>query len=627
MDHNVDFTPLVVVTLLAVLVPVLLHRVRRVRVPIVVGEIVAGILVGRSALGLIGDELDPWLGFLKLFGFAYLMFLSGLEIDVGLLLRSAPADASTRLQRAVGGPLRAALLSFGITLAAAFACAWWLVDLGLTQDPVIMALVLSTTSLGVVAPVLKERGLIRSPLGQYTLVTAVVGDFVTVTLVSVYVILHTEGLTFELLFVLILLAATFLVYRLAVASRRQSKLRELVDELSHATSQLDTRGALALAVIFIALAQGLGVEVILGAFMAGVIVSLVSADEGSVLRPKLNALGYGFFIPIFFILVGAELDLGALVRAPHGLYVVPVLTLMAFAVKYAAALVFRPLFGWREVAALGTLTSARLSLIVAVAAIGFEIGAIDEATNAGIVLVAVITVIVAPVAFNRLAPRPDEPAPGRVIVAGSTPHARLLALRLRDHGERVTVLTANRRLLEDPTGADIDVVLTATGLPAADRLRAAGIDDARALVTMVEDDEESLRLATAAREEFGLTDVVAHVTNPKTAERFRRRGIRAVDSSISTVVMLDSWVRHPHALSLVTDAEITRSLLDVRLENPSFDGEPLRRVPLPGDALVLMIVREGESIVPRGATLLRRHDLLTLVGSPEAIESAAERFR
>jgi Trk K+ transport system NAD-binding subunit len=378
-------------------------------------------------------------------------------------------------------------------------------------------------------------------------------------------------------------------------------------------------------VIFIALAQSLGVEVILGAFMAGVIVSLVSADEGSVLRPKLNALGYGFFIPIFFVMVGVQLDLAALAESPHGLLLVPLLTAMAFAVKFGAALVYRPLFSWRETLALGSLTSARLSLIIAVAAIGVEIGAIGASTNAAIVLVAVISVVAAPVLFNRIVPPAPGPPARRVIVAGSTPHARLLARRLVQHGERVTVLTANAQLVE---GAELDfeVVLTEPTRQ-ADRLREAGVEQAHALVTMLDDEEESLRIAVTARETFGLENVVAHVKNPQVAERFRRSGIRAVDASISTVVMLEGVVRHPHALSLVAETDIEHSIVDVRLTNPRLEDARLRDIPLSGDALVLMIVRDDEVVIPRGHTRLKRDDLVTLVGSPEAVHAAADRLR
>jgi len=622
MDPGIDFTPLLVVSILAVAVPVFLHRIRFVRIPIIVGEIVAGIAVGPSGLGLIGAEANPWLDFLKLFGFVYLMFLSGVEIDFSILLRGSGGPAGGLRRRIVGGPLQAGLLSFAVTLGAAILFSRWLVEAAVASDVIIMALVLSTTSLGIVAPVLKERGLIREPFGQYTLVAATIGDFATVTFVSIYVILHTQGPTFELLFILILLAATFLTYRLLRMSQKHVPLASLIDELSHATAQLDTRGALALAVVFIALAQGLGVEMILGAFMAGAIVSLVSAEEGSTLRPKLHALGYGFFIPIFFVMVGADFRLPELMESPRGLLLVPILLLMAYAVKYLAALVYRPLFGWKDTFAIGTLTSARLSLIIAVATVGVEMGAIEQSTNAAIILVAIFSVIVSPILFNRVAPKP-APSPGtRVIIAGSTPHARLLAQRLGAHGDQVTLLTANRSLFQEMQDSGLRVLLAEKGRH-AELLGEAGADRTDTLVSMIDDEDESLSLTRAAREGHGMETAFALVNNPNTARKFQAQGVRAVDPSASTLMVLEGLIHHPHAFSLIAETGVSQHVADIHLSNPRVEGRRLRKISLPGDALVLMIVRDGEVIIPRGVTRLRRGDLLTVVGSPESVEEAA----
>lgn len=619
MEQHFDFFPLVIVSVLAVLVPIALHRIPKVFVPIVVGEILAGILVGPNGMGLIGSDVNSWLDFLKLFGFAYLMFISGLEIDFTVLRRDRPAGGGAA--RWTGGPLRAALLSFALTLGMSGLLGILLARTELVRDAAIMALVLSTTSLGIVAPVLRQRGLIRKPLGQYTLVAAVVGDFATVTLVSIYLILHTEGLTLEALFILVLLAVTFLAFRLAGLSQKHPGLARFVGELSHATAQLDTRGALALAVIFIALAQGLGVELILGAFMAGAIVSLLTEDEGSVLRAKLHALGYGFFIPIFFIMVGVDLDLQALTEAPQGWLVVPLLVVLAFSVKYAGCLIYRTLFGWRETFAIGSLMSSRLSLIIAVAAIGVELGVVSPAVNAAVVFVALVTVVVAPPLFFRLLPQETEVERRGVIVAGSTPQARLLAQRLRQQGEDVEVLTANRHLASEIRSLDLPVVVTEPG-SRADGLAATNVDHARALVSMLDDDEESLRLTTRARDEFGVDTVVASVKDPRMTERFQDHGVHTINPSLSSVLLLQALILHPHVFSLVTQENVEGHLIEVRLRNPRLEGSRLSTVRLPGDALVMLIVRDGEVIVPRGHTRLMRNDLLSIVGAQDAVQAA-----
>jgi len=623
METHVDFSPLLVVSVLAMLVPIVLHRIPRIAIPIVVGEIVAGMAFGPHGLNLIHGD-NQQLEFLKLFGFAYLMFLSGLEIDFDVLFRSGSGKQEGALGGRLRSPLGAALLSFGLTLLIALAFSASLVELGLASNVWVMALILSTTSLGVVVPVLKERGLIRSAMGQYILVASVVGDLATVMLISVYVILHTQGLTFEVLFVLVLLVATFAVYRLAKTSQRHLPLEQIVEELSHATAQLDTRVALGLAVVFIALAQGLGVEVILGAFLAGAVVSLLSAEEGSALRPKLNAIGYGFFIPIFFIMVGVDFDLAAL-ESRQGLLLVPALLAMAYAVKLVAGLVYKPMLSWRQVLGLGILTSSRLSLIIAVAAIGVEIGAITEVTNAAIILVAIITVIISPIAFARIIPaRTDKRR--RVIIAGSAPHARLLAQRLSEHGEQVSVITRNEHLSEEIAKMGLEVILVEKLGRDEDLLR-AGIDEAWAFVSMLADPKEALELTRRVKREYGIDTVVAHVQNPQEGAAFRGEGIRVVDPNLSTVIMLEAMVRHPHAFSMLAELDIDSHVADVRVASIGVTGKQLREIPLPGDALVLAVVRDGEMVIPRGHTRLRHGDYLTLVGSRDDVLDAAALLR
>jgi Kef-type K+ transport system membrane component KefB len=179
MEQTFNFTPLLVVTVLAVLVPVALQKTSKLGIPIVVGEILAGIAVGSAGFGLV-TEIDPWLEFLKQFGFAYLMFLSGLEIDFDLFFRRDVSDKPNFYMSFISSPFYSGILFSLVTVVLSIFAATWLVQFGLAGDVVIMGLIFATTSLGVVMPVLKERGLSYSDLGQHILVASGLGDFVTV---------------------------------------------------------------------------------------------------------------------------------------------------------------------------------------------------------------------------------------------------------------------------------------------------------------------------------------------------------------------------------------------------------------------------------------------------------------
>jgi Kef-type K+ transport system membrane component KefB len=411
MEEARSFAPLLIVVILASLVPLALSSVRgRLAIPIVVGEIVAGMIVGRSGLGWVLPE-NQALELLKELGFVFLMFLSGMEIDFRSLRGNGGGSVQSRWR-----PLSLAALNFGATLLFAGAFAWGLKWIGATTDAWMMALILSTTALGVVVPILKEAGLTQTLFGQTMLLATVIADFVTMFLISVLVAVISRGLTAEILLVFLLFVAFFFAARFGTFLSRIESLQRLIEELSHATAQIKVRAAFSTLLIFVVLAESLGIEIIVGAFLAGAIVALLRTPEDRELASQLEAIGFGFFIPIFFIMVGVDFNLPALLSSSGALLSVPLLLIAAVAVKVIPALVFRLNHSWREALAAGILLCPRLSLIIAAAAIGKKLGIIDESVNAGIVLVAIVTVTSAPLGFLRVFPARSE-KPGRFMVA------------------------------------------------------------------------------------------------------------------------------------------------------------------------------------------------------------------
>ncbi len=401
MDEARSFAPLLIVVILAFLVPLLLSSVRgRLAIPIVVGEIVAGMIVGRSGFGWVSHD-NVALDLLKELGFVLLMFLSGMEIDFRGL-RAVDSNRARRESR--WSPLRVAILNFAITLLLAGVLAWGLKWIGATKDPWMMALILSTTALGVVVPILKEARLSQTIFGQTILLATVIADFTTMFLISVLVAVISRGLTAEILLVFLLFVAFFFAARFGTFLSRIESVQRVIEELSHATAQIKVRAAFSTLLIFVVLAERLGIEIIVGAFLAGAIVALLRTPEDSALSSQLEAIGFGFFIPIFFIMVGVDFDLPALLSSNAALLSVPLLLLAAVAVKVIPALVFRLNHSWREALAAGILLCPRLSLIIAAAAIGEKLGVIDASVNAGIVLVAIVTVTASPLAFFRVLP-------------------------------------------------------------------------------------------------------------------------------------------------------------------------------------------------------------------------------
>ncbi len=614
MDEEFPFLSLLLITALAAFVPLLASRLRRLRVPIVVGEILAGIIVGQSGLNLI--ETSPALDFLATFGFTYLMFLSGLEVDFSALLALKDQTNGGRLSN----PLILGLAVFILTVAGGLVVALGLTRVGLIQNPLIMALILSTTSLGIVVPVLKERSLTGSRYGQSLLISALVADFVTLLLISLVVAVISHGLTFELLLVLLLLGAFATIARVGQLAAGDPRLRRLVEELSHATAQIRVRGAFALMVAFIVLAEWLGTEIILGAFLAGAIISLLAGREGSELHMKMEAMGFGFFVPIFFIMVGVRFDLPALLSSPQALLLVPLLLGVAYVVKFLATLLYRLNFSWRETLAAGALLSSRLSLIIAAAAIALDLGIINQATNASVILVAIVTCTLSPLLFNRLLPPQAIVAREGVILVGLGELAALLAERLRQAGEPVTLIGLNRRRAQRMRRRNLPVIEGNPADPSV--LEAAGAASAAALVAISEQDETNLAACRLACEVFGVPHRVILVSDPTVAAQINGQGTRVVQPQLATALALEGALHFPAAFDMLADHTDGVEVREVALNNPRLDRRPLQRIRMPGHALVLGLRREGEVLVPHGNTTLRQGDVLMLVGHPDELRQA-----
>ncbi len=618
MANHEAFQSLLLLTLLAVAVPLLLRRVSRVvRLPIVVGEIIGGIILGTSGLHLIHET--PSIKFLADFGFIFLMFLSGLELDFAGSQDPARARQKIPLWQK---PAWLGSLNFGFTLSLAMGIGVLLWNLGMTRNPILLGLILSTTSLGIVVPVLKERELIGTPFGQSLLFAALISDFVPMLLLGLLISVLRQGFSWNLLLFILLLVAFVAAAKVTRWATRHRITRKIVEELSFATAQIRIRGTFALIVLWVVLAGSLGVEVILGAFMAGAIIAQSRRSARGAFEQQLDAIGYGFFIPIFFIMVGARFDLAALSGSTRALWLAPALIFASYAVNVVPALCFRARFSWRESIAGCFLRASRLSLAIAAAAIAFDLGLITSGTNSAIILVAIVTCTISPVAFNRvLPPQPQRKREG-VIIVGTDFLAELLGKRLIQDGEPVTFVGRDGTRLGKLQQAGFNVAI---GPPdESSTLRQAGAERVRALVALSNDPEVVLRVAHHARQ-FHIPSIVARAESPEHVEGVQSLNVHIVQPAMAMALALEGALHFPAALSALTERSNQFDLAEVPVGNPELFGLPLRHVHLPGQALVLGIKRhrEAEVIVPHGDTIVRAGDVLMLCGDPKALAQAS----
>jgi Kef-type K+ transport system membrane component KefB/Trk K+ transport system NAD-binding subunit len=608
-----SFLPLLLVVVLAFLVPVLIARFRR--VPVVVGEILAGIIIGPSVLGLV-DGHEPMLDLLSEIGFAFLMFLSGLEIDFSILF------VASKGRRENGpSPLLLSGLSFVLTLILSLAIGFGLTSAGYVRDPWMMTLILSTTSLGIVVPVLKENRMTSGRFGQTILLAALLADFLTMFLITVYVAIRSTGMSLEILLIVLLFVPVVLFYQLGVRWLRIPAVRRIFDELSDATAQIKVRGAFAIMVGFVVMAQLIGAELILGAFLGGVLASLLSGRGEENLRYKLDAIGFGFFIPLFFVFVGIQFDLNAFVKAPGAWLLLPVLLVGAFGIKLLSSLVFRLSFSWRETFSSGMLLSARLSLIIAASAIGLRLGAISESTNAAIILIAALTATLAPLSFNSLQAKEDEQHKHMKLIFGGNDFAFQVARDLQAHGDEVCFVETEADTAAKISEQGFELEYSIGNLTGCiDSLPPAQVE---AFLALGQDDKDNLEACRAARAR-GIEHVLAFVIDPMMIQEFRKLGVQTLTPSLYRGSLLALMARNPALFELMTSTTDDRDLRELILMNPDLHGKRVSEAHFPGDLLVLAIRRNDEVIVPHGTTRLAIGDHLTILGTLEVIQAAEE---
>jgi Kef-type K+ transport system membrane component KefB len=367
----------------------LLSRVPLLRIPSAVGYLMFGVLLHTGAIHLSEEELR-WLTELGDVGLLFLMFLSGMEVDVSQLRPQAWRKANVN-------PLYLASSIFMMTLLTSYGLSLVLVHFVPGHaSPWMITLLFATTSLGIIVPILEEADVLHSEFGQVLLLSALLADLCTMLLISLFISARTSGQTTDFLLALTVIPLAVIVFVIVAWSRKSPYIRSFAGDL-----QNRMRAIVALVAAFCAVADFTGSEPIIGSFLVGIMVAAIPFAHKRKLRDYCHGVGYGFLIPVFFISVGLNFDY-QIFKQPSSWIWVPMLLIVAFAVKMIPAIQLRRYFGTKASVAGGILLSARLSLIVAAADVGVRIGALPEFLSESIVIVAVCTCLLAPIAFVAL---------------------------------------------------------------------------------------------------------------------------------------------------------------------------------------------------------------------------------
>jgi Kef-type K+ transport system membrane component KefB len=613
MESRLEFLPLLLVLFLTFLVPPLVSRIRC--LPVVVSEIIVGMIIGKSGFNLV--KPDPTLDFLAEIGLAILMFLAGLEIDFNLVLSSPPGGRRRRFS-----PIVFAAVSMALTLALAGLISSRLATHGFVDDPWMVGLILSTTSLGIVLPVLKDGGLSGGLFGQTVLLSALFADFVTMFLITVYVALKSSGLSLDILLVVVLFVAALMVYRIGRAAVRRPVIEPVLEDLIPMPSQTRLHGAIALLFAFVILSYFLGTEMILGAFLAGSVVALLGGPGLPALRSKFDAIGFGFFIPLFFLTVGINFNFASLVKDPKMITIVTVLLISAYAVKIIPGLILKIGFTWRETLAGGILLSSRLSLIIAAAGIGLRLGAINETTTAVFILAAAVTSTVSPILFNSLVPTRRTTEKSAIAIIGADEDAVQTGRELTARKEKVQFIVseASAKIRVEAAGFSS---IHLDGLP--ESLRTAKLPRLKSLLVMTPSDDENASICRVATS-MGLQHIVVLVNHASRLRDFKDLGVQIFAPGLFRPSLLALMARNPDLFNLLISTREDHQITEITVLNSQAAGLSLRELGLGADILIIAIKRGEDYLVPRGETKLEMGDWITVYGEAEQVDELKSRL-
>ena len=364
---------------------------KRFFVPVVVLELVLGIVIGPDVLDI--ADSDDFINFFSSLGLGMLFFFAGYEID---------------FERIRGAPLKLAAVGWIISLALAYSIGGLLAAAGIVLSLLFTGSAMATTAIGTLIPILTDANELRTRFGTYLLAAGAVGEFGPILLITLFFSSGNPLSEALLLVAFVAIAAVAAV----LAVRGVNVSWGAIERSMETSSQLPIRAAVVLVFALATLATDLGLDLLLGGFVAGIITRLaLTGREVTILESKLSAVGYGFLIPFFFVVSGVNFELDALLNDPAEFVKVPIF-LAAFLIirGVPALLLYRKVLDLRDRAALAFFSATELPLVVAITSIAIDNGEMRATTAASLVGAAILSTAIYPLVGLRL--RGDRAAVG-----------------------------------------------------------------------------------------------------------------------------------------------------------------------------------------------------------------------
>ena len=621
---HIDYFPILVIVAIAWATPLLLSLVRLKKIPTVLVEIILGFVVARYFIGGSSESTMQIMEFLAQVGLIFLMFLSGLEIDMDQIIASFPRRKLS-LSRFISNPLMIGLSYFAISLLLATGSAYSLSFI--TDIPHIwyFALIMVATSLGIVMPVLKERGDIKSRYGQMIIVAASISDFFGIILFTFTAFIIKSGFRTELLYIIIIFLLFYILYRIGQRFRKVPVIKRIFFQLSHASAQIQVRGSIFMILVFVVVAQYIGEEVVyLGAFLSGLLLSTLMHKERSIILIKLDGMGFGFFIPFFFIMVGVQFDPGSFGSfSMSQIWFMLALLVSLFTLNILPAILWKRLFGLRKALAGGVLMASRLSLVIVASSIGMSLGVVTPALNAAFIVLAVASCFLAPYLFNLIAPDPSTEGAKTILVGGSST-AVLLARRLKMHGRKAVIIEKNALRAAEINEKGIYCLHADGCLEETYRnLRITGSDYIVVETGSVETNHEVCRLL---RNDLLHDRIISRASKSHVEEKLLALGVKTIDVTAVLATTIENLILRPATYHTLVESFENFSVEEIRITNPGIDGKQLKEIPFHRDAILIMIKQGSAYSIPHGETYFHTGNILHVFGTDSALKDTRERM-
>ncbi len=594
------FDSLALIVILSFFIPFFSIRFMGGLIPSVAIEIVIGIIIGVNGLNLI-DTNSQVTEFLSTFGLIYLMFLGGLESNFELKsLRSGDFFRS---------PIFLGFLAFILTLILSYAFSVFLInEFHSAKSAVYLTLIFSTTSVAIVFPTLKARGDIKSSYKQTLIMSALIADFSTLFMITIFSLLkeNKHGMA-DFLIMLLIIVFAYLINIGVKLSKKVKWINKTVNMLKHKPHiQMGIRGSFAVLFIFLFLAEKLGVEIILGSFIAGIVISKISKIESDVLSLKLDAIGYGFFIPFFFIYQGAKSKLP--IFSEKGVEFFLIILIGSFLIKILSAAVMRLRFSTKETVAAGFLLSGRLSLIIAASIIGVKLGIIDIRMNSAIILLAAFSCVISPAAFGLINKRKFSKAQPRIIIVGGGSVGSNISKRLVEKQKKVILIEKDEnecKNLKQRCLAEI-YCMDALNTKLWERIKPTGKDN---VLVVTDRDDVNIEVSEMLQENFGVYKIFARDNDPQNREIFKQKGIVPLVYTEALIKTIENAIENPTTFELLNNSD--KIISEKTIKNLS--GKTIIRSGL-NLVLEIILIKRGETwLYPFDDFLLKNGDIVVFI--------------